>query len=79
MLGLSIGNPEVAGESASERFAQRAGDNKLSVLLKTINEKIPMVERRFHLRGWALLLRRILCLPAHARHSLPTQDRPPPT
>lgn len=41
MLGLSIGNRIVAGESAAERFAARAGDRELSVLLKTINEKIP--------------------------------------
>src|SRR6516162_1330060 len=41
MLGLSVANRVVAGESAAERFAQRAGDNKLKVLLKTINEKIP--------------------------------------
>ncbi|WP_437763573.1 BREX system P-loop protein BrxC [Sorangium sp. So ce764] len=41
MLGLAISNPDIKGESASERFAQRAGDNKLSVLLKGINEQIP--------------------------------------
>ena len=41
MLGLSIENRIVAGESAADRFAQRAGDKKLQVLLKTINEKIP--------------------------------------
>jgi len=41
MLGLSIANRVVAGESASERFAQRTGDKKLQVLLKTISEKIP--------------------------------------
>lgn len=41
MLGISIGNSIVAGESAAERFAARAGDNELTVLLKTINEKIP--------------------------------------
>jgi hypothetical protein len=41
MLGLSVANRAVAGESAGERFAERAGDKKLSVLLKTINEKIP--------------------------------------
>jgi hypothetical protein len=41
MLGLSIANRMVAGESAAERFAQRAGDKKISVLLKAINEKIP--------------------------------------
>src|SRR5262249_29681457 len=41
MLGLSVANRVVAGVSAAERFAQRAGDKKLSVLLQTINEKIP--------------------------------------
>lgn len=41
MLGLSIANPTVAGESAAARFAARAGHGKLQVLLKTINEKIP--------------------------------------
>jgi hypothetical protein len=41
MVGLSIADPVIAGEYAAERFARRAGDNKLSVLLKTINEKIP--------------------------------------
>jgi hypothetical protein len=41
MLGLSIANRVIAGESASERFAQRTGDKKLHVLLKAIAEKIP--------------------------------------
>ncbi|AGP34454.1 BREX system P-loop protein BrxC [Sorangium cellulosum] len=41
MLGLSVANRVVAGESAAERFAERAGDRKLHVLLKAINEKIP--------------------------------------
>lgn len=41
MLGLAVANRAIAGESAGERFAQRAGGSKLSVLLKTINEKIP--------------------------------------
>src|SRR5690606_27478542 len=41
MLGLAVANRTVAGESAAERFAQRAGDKKLQVLLKTINEQIP--------------------------------------
>src|SRR4029079_5255091 len=41
MLGLTIENRMVAGEFAAERFAQRAGDKKLSVLLKAINENIP--------------------------------------
>jgi hypothetical protein len=41
MLGLSIANRTVAGESAAERFSQRAGDKKVQVLLHTINEMIP--------------------------------------
>src|SRR5260221_4233147 len=41
MLGLSIENRAVAGIAAGDRFALRAGDNRLQVLLKTINEKIP--------------------------------------
>ncbi len=41
MLGLAIANRTIAGESAAERFAQRAGDKKLQVLLKAITEKIP--------------------------------------
>ena len=41
MLGLSIENRALAGVPASDRFASRAGDPKLSVLLKTITEKIP--------------------------------------
>lgn len=41
MLGLSISNRKIAGKSASELFAKRAGDNKLQVLLGSIAEKIP--------------------------------------
>lgn len=41
MLGISIANRMVAGEHAAERFAQRAGGDKLQVLLKTISEQIP--------------------------------------
>jgi len=41
MLGLAVGNRNVAGESAAGRFADRTGDKKLQVLLKAINEKIP--------------------------------------
>jgi hypothetical protein len=41
MLGLSIESRDLAGTSASDRFALRAGDNKLTVLLKTITERIP--------------------------------------
>src|SRR5215831_8432345 len=41
MLGLSIANRKIAGESAGERFGQRAGDKKLQVLLTSIAEKIP--------------------------------------
>lgn len=41
MLGLSIANRTVGGESAADRFSARAGDKKLQVLLKTINENVP--------------------------------------
>src|SRR4051812_23489634 len=41
MLGLSVANRQIVGEPAAERFSERAGDKKLSVLLGTINEKIP--------------------------------------
>ena len=41
MLGLSIANRMVAGEPAGERFARQARGDKLQVLLKAINEKIP--------------------------------------
>lgn len=41
MLGLSIANRKIAGESAADRFGQRTGDKKLQVLLKSIAEKIP--------------------------------------
>jgi len=41
MLGLSIANRKVLGESAADRFAQRAGDKRLQVLLRSIAEKIP--------------------------------------
>jgi hypothetical protein len=41
MLGLSIENRMIAGEPAGERFAHCAGDLKMQVLLKAINEKIP--------------------------------------
>lgn len=41
MLGLSISNRPVAGESAADRFSCRTGDKKLQVLLKAIVEKIP--------------------------------------
>ena len=41
MLGLSIENRPVAGIPAGDRFALRTADNKLKVLLKRINEKVP--------------------------------------
>src|SRR5688500_8849287 len=41
MLGVSVANRMVAGEPSAELFAQRAGDKKLSVLLKAISETIP--------------------------------------
>ncbi|MPR06289.1 BREX system P-loop protein BrxC [Microvirga tunisiensis] len=40
-LGLAIENREVVGVKAADRFAQRVRDNRLKVVLKTINEKIP--------------------------------------
>lgn len=41
ILGLAIENRTVLGEPVSDRFLERAHDPKLSVVLKTINEKIP--------------------------------------
>ena len=41
MVGLTIANREIAGVSAGGLFAERAGDTKLQVLLKAINENIP--------------------------------------
>ncbi len=41
MLGLSIANRPVSGESTADQFALRTGDKKLQVLLKAIAEKIP--------------------------------------
>ena len=41
MLGLSIANRMIAGESAADRFGHRAGEGKLQVLLKSISERIP--------------------------------------
>src|ERR1700742_5135443 len=41
VLGLAIEDRDVLGVPAADRFAARAGDTKLSVVLKTINEKIP--------------------------------------
>ena len=41
LLGLSIENRILGRMAASERFAKRADDPKISVLLKTIIEKIP--------------------------------------
>jgi hypothetical protein len=41
MLGLTIENRSVLGESVSDRFVNRARDKKLAVVLKTINEQIP--------------------------------------
>lgn len=40
-LGLAIGNPSVLGRPVADRFLERTRDNKLSVLLKAINEQIP--------------------------------------
>jgi len=41
MLGLSISDRHVGGESLAAQFGQRTGDKKLQVLLKAIGEKIP--------------------------------------
>ena len=41
MLGLSVENRTIAGQPAAKRFAERAGDPKLSVLLDAIGEHIP--------------------------------------
>jgi hypothetical protein len=41
MLGLSIANRSVVGTPAGGLFSDKAGDTRLQVLLKTINEKIP--------------------------------------
>ncbi|GAB6155987.1 BREX system P-loop protein BrxC [Desulfosporosinus burensis] len=41
MLGLSISNRSITGESAAEKFAYQTEDGKLQVLLKSINEHIP--------------------------------------
>src|SRR5271169_883023 len=41
VLGLAIENRDILGTPAARRFAARAGDPKLDVVLKTINEKVP--------------------------------------
>ncbi|MFL9500462.1 BREX system P-loop protein BrxC [Rhodopseudomonas palustris] len=41
VLGLAIEDRDILGTSAANRFAARAGDPKLAVVLKTINEQIP--------------------------------------
>lgn len=41
MLGLAISNRSVQGKGAAELFSEHVGDPKISVLLKTISEKIP--------------------------------------
>ena len=41
ILGLAVGNRTIQNTTASELFAQRAGNDKTQVLLKTITEKIP--------------------------------------
>jgi hypothetical protein len=41
MLGLAIEDRDILGVPAAQRFAARADDAKISVVLKTINEKIP--------------------------------------
>ena len=41
ILGYAIANQAIVGIPAGKRFADRASDSKLSVLLSQINEKIP--------------------------------------
>src|SRR5271165_626757 len=41
LLGLTVENRTVLGQSVSDRFLKRTNDKKLSVVLKTINEQIP--------------------------------------
>jgi hypothetical protein len=41
MLGLALQNRTVLGESAASIFAERAGNNELTVLLKQIAEHVP--------------------------------------
>ena len=41
ILGLSVGNRLINGTPGADRFLARTNDPKLSVVLKTINEKIP--------------------------------------
>ncbi|MCG3192298.1 MAG: hypothetical protein DIJKHBIC_01536 [Thermoanaerobaculia bacterium] len=41
ILGLALSDRPIAGGRAGEKFAERTGDNKIRVLLKTIAEKIP--------------------------------------
>jgi hypothetical protein len=41
LLGLAIENRSILGRPVSDRFLERAHDARLSVVLKTINEKIP--------------------------------------
>lgn len=41
MLGLALENRDILGEGAAERFAGRAGDARITVLLKQITERIP--------------------------------------
>jgi hypothetical protein len=40
-LGLAIGNRDIGGDKAADLFARRVNDNRLKVVLKTINEQIP--------------------------------------
>lgn len=41
ILGLALENRPVLGQPAGERFARRAGDRKLEVLLRNISERVP--------------------------------------
>lgn len=41
MLGLALADRDVCGEGAAQRFAQRAGDPRIEVLLRQIGEQVP--------------------------------------
>lgn len=41
LLGLALENRMIKGVPAADRFAKQIGDNRLSVVLKTIGERIP--------------------------------------
>ena len=41
MLGLILENRDLRGKGAGERFAARTGDDRITVLLRNIQERIP--------------------------------------